>query len=290
MAVAEATSILTPINGVNYSRPLILFLPGLSGNLSQWELVVPVVADLPVDLAYGVAILPHPALGAGRPTVTGVANAIATQLRRDGRTNVVVAAHSVGAFVALGLARLAPDIVRSVILVNGGLTTVAKFLDQPVREMAADPRTCLNALRLFLLVGAPTPKVVKRAIARSEWSSRAVLGSLVSESALKSREQRVSLMAEAGCPSAMRALWDNRHHWREFTSYAGQIETRVLFLMGGADPVGSEPDTRAMAAMLPNTEVRILSGIGHAAPLETASAIAAAITESYFASTQKPET
>jgi pimeloyl-ACP methyl ester carboxylesterase len=290
MAVAEATSVLKPINGVDYSRPLILFLPGLSGNLSQWDLVVPIVADLPVDLAYGAAILPHPALGPGRPTVTSVASAIAAQLRKDGRTNVAVASHSVGSFVALGLAHLAPDIVRSVILVNGGLTTVAKFLDRPVREMAADPRTCLNALRLFLLVGAPTPKVAKRALARSEWSSRAALGSLVSETALETREQRDSLMAEAGCPSAMRALWDNRHHWREFASYAGQIETPVLFLAGGADPVGSAPDTRAMAAMLPHAEMRILSGIGHAAPLESASAIAAAITESYLGSTQNPET
>lgn len=273
----DSVSVLSPINGVDFDRTLVLFLPGLSGNVSQWDLVIPKLENLDVDLAYGAPILPHVAFGGARPTVTGVASAITAQLRRDGRKDVVMAAHSVGSFVALGVARLAPDIVRSVILINGGLVRVAKFLDHPVREMVAEPRTCLSALRLFVLVGAPAPTAVRRAIASSERSSRAVLGGLVSDSALDSREQRNLLIANTGGSAAMSALWNNRHHWREFQSYAPQIETEVLFLVGDQDPVSSEPDTRAMAAMLPNSEVRVLQGIGHAAPLETANAVADAI-------------
>ncbi len=280
IASPETASVLTPINDSDLDRPLVLFLPGLSGNVSQWDLVLPKLCDLPVDLAYGAPILPHPAFGATRPTVTGVATAISSELRRSGRKEVMVVAHSVGSFVALGLARLAPDMVQSVILINGGLVTVAKFLDHPVREMIAEPRTCLAALRLFALVGAPAPKAVKAAIASSERSSRVVLGSLVSDAALQSPEQRHSLMDEAGGSDTLRALWNNRHHWREFESYAGQIPAKVLFLVGDQDPLSGEPESRAMAALLPNAEIRLLKGVGHAAPLETADAVADAIASS----------
>jgi pimeloyl-ACP methyl ester carboxylesterase len=279
MAIRSSESVLRAINGTDFGQTLILFLPGLSGNVAQWDMVLPKLKDLPVDLAYGPAILPSSAFGDAQPTVMGVVNAIGAQLRRDGRTDVVIVAHSVGSFVALGVARLAPDIVRSVILVNGGLVQVAKFLDHPVREMIASPRTCLNSLRLFALVGAPAPSAVKRAIASSERSSKALLGGLVSDSALESAEQRNSLIAEAGSPQTVRALWNNRHHWREFASYADQIDAKVLFLVGDQDPVSSEHDSRDMAAMLPNAEVRMLKGVGHAAPVETASAVAEAIAE-----------
>ena len=277
--MASITSVITPVSGTNFDRPLVLFLAGLSGNFAQWDLVVQSLPAVDADLAYGAPILPSPALGERRPTVTGVASAICSELRRDGRKDVFVVAHSVGSFVALGMARLAPEMVRSVILINGGLTTVAKFLDHPVREMLVEPRTCLNALRLFLLVGAPTPRSVKDAISHSERTSRLFLGGLVSDAALDTQERRDSLMAEAGRPDTLRALWDNRHHWQEFEGYAGQITTKVLFIVGDEDPLGTVKDTQAMAALLPNAEVQVLKGVGHAAPLETATAVAEAIVK-----------
>jgi pimeloyl-ACP methyl ester carboxylesterase len=283
MPISESDNVLQPINGTDYSRPLIIFLPGLSGNLGQWDSVLPKLNDLAADLAYGPPILPHPAYGNSRPTVLGVASAIAAELRRDGRRDVLIVAHSVGTFVALSVARLAPDLVRSVVVVNGGLVQVAKFLDRPARMMIASPRTCISSLRLFVLVAMPAPDSVKRAIANSERSSRLLFGGLVSDAALESAEQRNSLIEEAGSPAAVRALWDNRHHWREFESYAHQIPAKVLFLAGDQDPMSSEADSRAMAAMLPNAEVRVLKGAGHAAPLETAGAVADAITENYLA-------
>jgi pimeloyl-ACP methyl ester carboxylesterase len=130
-----------------------------------------------------------------------------------------------------------------------------------------------------MLVGMPAPRTVQAAVASSKRAMRAFTGSLVSDAALESRQQRDSLMAEAGHPAALRGLWENRHHWREFESYASQIPARVLFLSGDQDPLSSESDNRDMAAMLPNAKVRMLSGIGHAAPLETAVAVADTIAE-----------
>jgi pimeloyl-ACP methyl ester carboxylesterase len=275
--------VITPIDGDSTGPALVLFLAGLTGNMSQWDLVLPRLRSLPADLAYGAPILPHPVFEGTKPTITGLANALCEELRCENRQEVVVVAHSVGAFVALAVARLLPDVIKEVILINGGLTSVARFLDNPVRELVSRPRTCLSALRLFALVATPAPSVVKRAIVKSEKSSRVLLGGLVSNAALDSEEQRRSLVETAGKPEVLRALWDNRHYWQEFLGYARQVQPRVLFLIGDQDPMSGERDTEAMAGLLRNARIRILPGVGHAAPLETADAVAAAIRESVAA-------
>jgi pimeloyl-ACP methyl ester carboxylesterase len=260
---------------------LILFLSGLTGNTSQWSLVLPQLRTLPAELAYGAPILPHTALRNAKPTVTGLAGAFREQLQNENR-EVVVVAHSVGAFLALDLARMLPDTIKKVILVNGGLTSVARFLDHPVHEMVTRPKTCFTALRLFALVATPTPDAVQRAIVRSERSSRALMRGLVSDTALHSEEQRSNLVEASGNPEILQALWTNRHHWQEFLGYADQVKASVLFQVGGQDPIAGERDTRAMAALLRNAHVQIqvLPGVGHAAPLEAPEAVATGIRES----------
>ena len=86
-------------------------------------------------------------------------------------------------------------------------------------------------------------------------------------------------MGTSATPAALRGLWVNRHYWQEFRSYADDIRPKVLFLVGGADPLSGELDTQTMAAMLPKAEVRVLPGVGHAAPLEAPGAVVAAIRE-----------
>jgi len=277
MSMYGDKGLLSSIRTDDNTSSLVLFLPGLSGNLYQWDLVIPKLIDVPVNLAYGAPILPHPAFGGARPTVTQLARAMSSEIRETSYDKVIVVAHSVGAFVALGIARELPKSVQSVILINGGLSGVARFLDRPAHELLARPRTCLTALRLFVLVSAPVPSAVKRAIANSEKSSRFLLGNLVSDSALDTQARRRSLVEKAGSSKVLRALWDNRHHWNEFTCYAGDISTEVIFLVGDEDPVSSERDTREMAAFLPHAKLSLLEGVGHAAPLETADAVVEAI-------------
>ena len=273
----KSRSVITPIGGQGNSSTLVLFLPGLSGNLSQWDLVILQIEDMPVDIAYGLPILPHPALNHSKPTVTAIARLTADELRRGKWKEVVIVSHSVGAFVALGIAEILPEIVKEVVLVNGGLAGVAKFLDHPVRELMTEPRTCLSAVRLFALVATPTPPVVKKAIVKREKMSRVVLGSLVSDAALESAEQRRILMDESATPQVLKSLWENRHHWDEFKGYASEIRSKVLFLTGSRDPMAGELDTQAMVTLLPNAEMQVLPGVGHAAPLETTGAVAKAV-------------
>jgi len=275
-------SVLTPIGENTRASTLLVFVPGLAGNKRQWELVLRKLDNLPVDRAYGAPLLPHPVFRGGKVSAPELAQAYADELRREGRRNVIIVAHSVGTFVALNVASIASEIVKEVIAVNGGLMIPAKFLDHPWKTFRERPRDCLNALRLFALVGTPTLPAVKRAIANSERLSRAVFGGLVSDAALNSVERRRILAGEGGEPRAMQTLWYNRHHWQEFGRYSDEIKSRCLFLAGDRDPIAGVNDTEHMAALLQKAQVKTetMKGVGHAGPVEDPEYVSARIRES----------
>lgn len=264
---------------VRQHSSLILFLPGITGNMEQWTLVHRRLRGVAADLAFGRPVLPDRILGEGIPSVTDISNAMVEELRSACYGEVIIVSHSVGAFVALGIAHEIPAAVKSVILVNGGLARVARFLDRPVREFVARPLACLTFLHLFALVSSPAPEFLKRALGDRRWLTRVVLGKLVSDSAMETREKRSALLNEAGGPRVLRSLWESRHHWRKFVGYASEISTDILFIVGDRDPVSTEADAIAMAALLPNAKIRVLNGVGHAAPLEVPDAIADIVRE-----------
>lgn len=265
--------------GTRQHSALILFLPGITGNMEQFTLVRQRLRGVPADLAFGRSVLPNGTPGEGIPDITEVANAIAEELRSSHDGEVVIVSHSVGAFVALGIAHEVPAAVKSVILVNGGLTSIARFLDQPAHEFSARPLACLTFLHLFVLVSSPAPEWLRRLLGSRKWITRAVLGKLVTDSAMKTREERSALLNEAGGPRVLRSLWKSRHHWRAFIAYANEIPTDVLFIIGDRDPISTEAGARAMAALLPSARICILKGVGHAAPLEAADTVAEVIRE-----------
>ncbi|HUZ55497.1 MAG TPA: alpha/beta hydrolase [Streptosporangiaceae bacterium] len=269
-----ADDLLTMARSDSRNRSLVLLLPGITANRQQWSAVISRLADVPADIAHGAPILPSPAMAARVPTVTQVIEALAGELRRRAYDHVVIVSHSVGSFVALGIAHVLPDGVDHLILINGGLTSVARFLDRPVHEILTRPVACLTFVRLFALVALPAPERLRRAAVNHRWFSQAVLGTYVSDSAIATQEKRSALLDGAGRPEVVPSLWKNRHHWREFISYADDIRTDALFVVGSKDPMSTEQDTRAMAALLPSASVRLLRGIGHAAPLEAAEVIA----------------
>jgi pimeloyl-ACP methyl ester carboxylesterase len=259
-------------------RELVLFVGGLSGNDRQWDGVIPLLrAACEVDVGYGPGALTHPALRGTRPTVVRLARAIAEQLRARPERSTVLVSHSVGAFIALAIAREIPAAVRSVVIVNGGLTSVGRFIDSPLRQLALHPRECLGFMRLFAMVSVPLPRAAKRAIARNRSLSRLLVGHLVSDGALATDERRSSLLENAGSGRVLRLLEDNRHHWPEFAGYAGEIEVPCVFVVGDRDPMTTIEDTDEMAAMLPQAQIEILRGIGHAAPLEAPELVAETI-------------
>jgi pimeloyl-ACP methyl ester carboxylesterase len=273
----DSGDLITTVRGDPENTTLVLLVPGMSGNYRQWDSVIDQLSDVAADIAFSVPIRSHPALGDDNPSVRDVIDALTQILRNSRYRHVVIASHSVGSFVALGIAQALPDVADRLILVNGGLTSVARFLDRPFHELVTRPTACLTFVRLFVLISLPTPAALRRAVAKHRWFSRLLLGSFVSDSAIDARDARSALVEGGGRPDVIPGIWKNRHHWQEFVSYAHAIKASVLFVVGSRDPMSTEQDTRAMAALLPNARVRLLDGIGHAAPLEAADVISGII-------------
>ena len=261
------------------SDNLILFLPGISGGNSQWSGIINLLTDVDADFGYGSAVIANPAFGPGVPVISAVARALAGELESSRYKSVVIVAHSVGAFVALSLAHALPQLVSGVVLTNGGLASAGRFLDDPFRELIARPRSCLILVRLFVLVSIPTPKSLRKRLARNGQLSHALLGSFVSDSAIDDIESRAVLIESSNRPDVLAGIWKNRHHWQEFLSYVKDIETRVVFAVGDRDPMSTVHDTEHMSGMLSNSRIVILRGVGHAAPLEARGVIAELIRE-----------
>jgi pimeloyl-ACP methyl ester carboxylesterase len=268
------------------SDNMILFLPGISGSNGQWASVIDSLTDVDADFAYGSAVIANPAFGAGVPVISTVVRALAGELESSRYKSVVIVAHSVGAFVALGIARTLPKLVSGVVLTNGGLASAGRFLDGPLHELIARPRSCLMLVRLFVLVSLPTPESLRKRIAKNRRLSRALLGSFVSDSAIDDVESRTALVESSNRPDVLVGIWKNRHHWREFVSYADGIETSVVFAVGDRDPMSTVCDTEDMAGMLPDSRVVVLPGVGHAAPLEAREVIADLIRQASVGHTE----
>ena len=49
----ENRNVITLLRERGNGATLVLFLPGLDGNLSQWDLVTPQLEDIPANLAHG---------------------------------------------------------------------------------------------------------------------------------------------------------------------------------------------------------------------------------------------
>ncbi|MFD1506253.1 alpha/beta hydrolase [Georgenia yuyongxinii] len=105
-----------PSDGV----PTVLAIHGITATHRAWDWVAPALA--------GTRVVAPDLRGRGRSnTLTGPfgmarhADDVAALARDVGARQVVVAGHSMGAFVAVVLAHRHPDLVRSLVLVDGGL-------------------------------------------------------------------------------------------------------------------------------------------------------------------------
>ena len=274
MAEHRKTALGFPIGHVRTADLLVLFLPGLSGNQRQWDAVVPLLAEEPAEIAFGAPILRNVDIGLDVPRIENLAALMAVEISALGYSTVVVVTHSVGAFVGCELAASIPTVVSRLVIVNGALTTVAGLLDRPVKTLMRHPSRHWETIRLFVLVGAPIPRQVKRFIATNERLTRALVGGLVSHEAIDTHERRQSLIEDAGTPQTLQALSVNRHHWQVFQKNARNVRCPVDLVVGELDPMGSAADAKDFKELLPNATVHLLPSAGHAAPLEVPADIA----------------
>lgn len=277
MTALRTSALGFPAGHQRTADQLILFLPGLSGNQRQWDAVIPLIDAHAVEIAFGAPILENPNIGLDTPTIENLAGLMCREIRELRYERVVVVTHSVGAFVGCEIAAALPDLVSRLVIINGALTTVAGLLDRPLRTLASHPSRHWETLRLFVLVGAPVPRRLKKLIATNERLSRALLGGLVSRETTHSQERRESLIEEAGTPKTLKALVVNRHHWLVFQQNAFRVRCPVDLVVGELDPMGSAADAEEFQAFLPAARIHLLPDAGHAAPLEVPDKIAALI-------------
>lgn len=104
----------------------LLLLPGLGDSASE-AMWAPLLDCLPPHGAFDVRFGPPVAqttASRGLRTVAELGAAMADHLRAPSRRAHVVVAHSLGTFLAMDLAARLPDLVGSLVLVNGTLRRV----------------------------------------------------------------------------------------------------------------------------------------------------------------------
>src|SRR5215467_3525399 len=82
------------LSGTWRYQSLILFLPGITGNLDQWKWVLESLQDISADLAFGTPVLPDVAFGRTIPSVTEVSSAMANEVRAAHHGKVLIVSHS----------------------------------------------------------------------------------------------------------------------------------------------------------------------------------------------------
>jgi pimeloyl-ACP methyl ester carboxylesterase len=257
----------------------VLLLPGLGSGDGIWDLVAsderlnecvdilfgPAVAQRP--FANNDQLRPIPALGA----------VLADELDRLPYSTYVVAAHSLGTFVALDIGRRLSARVTGIVLVNGGLATAAEALDRPLHTFRRHPAITIWTTLLLSSVCLPVPVGVKDMIARHQSLSRLVLGPWVSGEVVADIRLRRDVLSVIGHPELFRGILVNRHHWQMVLSEADSVVTPIWLLAGDEDPIARASSVEEFASLFPRCAVRSLHGSHHAIPLERPSAVLEAI-------------
>lgn len=237
------------------NAPTIVFLHGLGGSQATWQLVLGELADryrlVAIDLpGHGLS-----SAGEADYSVAAHAAAVAESLTSLGITGAVLVGHSLGGAIGLTIALNNPNLVSSLVLINSaglgdGISSELTTL------MAGEPgvETARGLLELFY---ADQRLVADRAVADmaatqtdAAWAAQQA----TAQAAFAGAKQRIDLlprMPEVGVPT--------------------------LILWGDQDRVLSMADGVAMLTVIPDTTMRVLTGIGHVPQVEAATLTAAAI-------------
>jgi pimeloyl-ACP methyl ester carboxylesterase len=168
-----------------------------------------------------------------------------------GLKSFVVVGHSMGAKVALLLAARWPEGLASLVLIAPA---------PPVSPGAPQER-----------------RQVMLAAYQSREGVEAALGRLAAMPLSQAHREQVIEDSLSGTAEAKR-VWPERDMIRNIGAEATKILVPVHVFVGDADNVETESSLRAgFSGVLPGTEIGVLSGVGHLAPLEAPAEVAGVI-------------
>jgi pimeloyl-ACP methyl ester carboxylesterase len=237
----------------------VVLLHGQPGSARDWDAVVDALDD-----RLRVIVPDRPGYGDAEPDALGIAgNAreILALLDERGIESATVVGHSWAGAVALLLAQRHPDRVDGLVLAAsigpGSLTVFDRLLAAPVLGEA-------------LSWGGT--HAVRRFVSRDR--GRAFVAGRFGERAPESL--RTSLRGQAWRSFVV----EQRAMVRELPSIVARIadiRAPTVVLAGDRDRIVSAATARALAAGIPSARLAVISGVGHAQPLDAPEAVSEAI-------------
>lgn len=238
-------------------RPLTVLLHGQPGSGLDWQLVVPLIATLPLDATDRPGYDGSPA--------GGFAAGAAHLLQRTAERKLVLVGYSWGAGVALAAALMRPERIQSLVLLAPVGSPLA--VSRADRVLAAEVPA-----RVFVAV-------MRRAGARFPVIAARAVGSRLDARARRAVSAEVALRD----PVATWRAWqvEQRALVRETPGLAARLaELRcpTLVLGGTRDPSVTPAAAADLARRIPGARFREIP-TGHLMPVEAPEQVAAAILE-----------
>lgn len=249
----------------------VLLLHGVAGSWTTWT---PLLAAAGGIGARGLVLVDLPGWGAS-PTPTGPftvddgVRVLAEVLDALAVGSVDVVGHSMGAFVALHLAVVAPERVRSLGLVSATTTATVRAARHPWRALRTLPAFTL--LRAGLLVTGRSARGLLRGIARA-----GLLPVVAAPVFAHVRRLDASVLdafvdefrPERFTAAARDAAGHDVERWRA-------VACPVAAVLGRADVFARVSDLDELRDLVPGTRTAVLDDCGHFAHVEHPDAVAA---------------
>jgi pyruvate dehydrogenase E2 component (dihydrolipoamide acetyltransferase) len=237
----------------------LVFLHGLSGSFSTWQVVMGELAD-----RYRVAAIDLPGHGqSDKPepetfdyAVPSLANNVAAALRNAKVVPAIVVGHSLGGSVALQLALGYPETVLGLVLVNStGLGTEISPELLAQMDLEPGPETARSMLQLFfedqaLVLDRGVDEMAQGQLSEGGWKAQRATAA----SAFSSNAQSIGAL--------------NR---------LSEITIPTLIVWGAKDRVMPVDHAIHAAGVIPDATLKLLPAIGHVPQVEAAAAVSHAI-------------
>lgn len=281
-------------NGIRYHDsgtvsgilPTVLLLHGLGNSLDFWTAIVPRLQPLTRTIAIDI-----PGFGQSAPPPAGLslesASAAITELLRVlGATPAAIVAHSMGAYVAIEIARRFPESATQLILVDGTLYRVHRMIHAPSR-LLIEP--ALAAVTAAQFLGGLIPLSTRRA---HFLTSSALMRQIVFWPYLARPGHVTPLLLDAALAnnagsSILRSLLIARRTSLEILTHGVTQQVDVVF--GEQDRLVAEGDLTAFRSLLNIRSVTALPDCGHWPMVEAPEHLSEVILR-YIAPASRPRT
>ena len=242
----------------------IVFVHGLAGSSSTWQMVLETFAEthqvLALDLpGHGQSDASEPA--AVDYSISGLARVVATVMRSLDVSEATLVGHSLGGAVAAAVALEEPELVSRLVLVDS--VGLGAEINPQLIELVNGPPSAASARELLTLFFN---------------DERFVLESGVDEYHLA--------WARPGAEDAIRAVADGafNNSSQEVMLRLDRVNQPVLVVWGGEDRVIPVNHADVARDASPGATVAILPGVGHVPQIEAAGEFAAGV-ERFIADT-----